>query len=364
MKKLPRIFCLTLKETPLRTKGFLEVASAAKLDVTMFYGVLGSRLGLVPKLPNEIESPGQNIMMTERGVGCNLSHLMLWKHLSFLPDEEFLVFEDDAIIPSDFLERFQSLYDKLPEDWQMAYVGWIKYGKDVPPILIDDGITIRIPSVTHAYLIKKSVLEDLCNALMPVQSNIDLTLVNRLLPKIRYYVFDPSLVSQRSYLNTTDPVWTSLVYDWQNDLYGCKKDILQHLELKEGWHTTEQDGKNFWKWSKDSFSLKVPPNLDSISLECSTPIENVLELARGEDSLRIPLKVGDNLLTIISKGSDELSFSMKESFVPSEKNPKSKDTRVLGICLKRLILTMGTTSIPIEASQLGSSGPPPMTFKL
>ncbi len=364
MKKIPRIFCVTLKETPLRTKGFLEVAAAAKLEVTMFPGVLGSRLGLIPKFPNEIEAPGQDIVMNERAVGCNLSHLMLWKHLSMLPDEEFIIFEDDAVIPPDFIDKFSALYAKLPDDWQMAYIGWIKYGKDVPPVLIDEGISIRIPTATHAYLVKKSILDELCSTLAPIQSNIDLTIINRLLPKIRYYVFDPSLVSQRSYLNTTDPVWTSLVYDWQNDLYGCKKELLAQLELKDGWHPAENDGAKSWKWSKDAFSMRVPPNLDSITLVCSTPIENVLQMHRDDTPLQIPLKVGDNALTIISKGSDLLQFTMKETFIPSENNPMSKDKRVLGICLKRVLLTLGTTSIPIEVSKLGAAEPPPMTFKI
>ena len=364
MNKVPRTFCITLKETPLRTKGFIDSAKSAGLEFTPFYGVLGNRLGLLPKLPNEIEAPGLNIMLPERAIGCNMSHFILWNHLKYLPDEEFLIFEDDAIIEPDFIEKFQEVYSRLPKDWQMAFVGWIKYGKDNLPIPIDTGLSIRIPSATHAYLVKKTILEELCDSMMPFQSNIDLTIIHRLLPKIHYYVFDPSLVNQRSYLNTKDSIWTSLVYDWTNDLYGCKKDLIKNFSLSNGWYLPESDPKNVWVWSKDSFTIKVPIDIDSITLECSTPIDNNLELSIGDNKLNIPLKIGDNSMTIVTKGVIQLTGNVIEKLIPSKRDVNSTDQRVLGVCLKRISLNMGTTSIPLTISEVGVKSPPPMSFKL
>lgn len=364
MNKLPRTFCVTLKETPLRTKGFMEVAKATGLEVTPFYGVFGTRLGLLSKYPDEIEAPGQGIFLNESAIGCALSHFVLWRHLLQLPDEEFLILEDDALFSPDFVQKFEEVYARLPKDWQMAYVGWIRYGKDIPPVMVDEGISIRIPTATHAYLVKKSILEDLCACLFPLQTPIDLIIVHRFLPKIKYYVFDPPLVTQRSYLNITDPVWTSLVYDWQNDLYGCKKDIIKDLALREGWHSVERNDKNIWRWSHNIFTIKVPPNVDSLTLECTIPIENILEFGEGENKQTFRMKIGNNSLTVNTKGIELLSGKMMVAFVPAKYNTNSSDQRMLGISLMRVIINMGTTVIPVGVEELSAAISPPNTFKL
>jgi len=364
MNKIPRTFCVTLKETPLRTRGFMDLAQAAGLEVTPFYGILGSRSGIVPKFRDEIESPGSSVFMNEQALGCNLSHFILWHVLKHLPDEEFLIFEDDAIIPEDFAERFQKAYAQLPTDWQMAYVGWIRYGKDISPVVISDSISIRIPSATHAYLVKKSILDDLIACMMPFQSNIDLTIIHRLLPKIRYYVFDPSLVSQRSYLNVADSVWTSLVYDWKNDIYGCKKELLTGLSLIDGWYSLEIDKKENWRWSKNNFVIKTPPKIDSMTLVCSTPMENVVEFFLGEKIIRHQLSIGEHSLDIPVKGYEKIEGKLEKIFIPSQVDKKTTDDRPLGLCLKRIILNMGIMNISVEIKELSSLFQPTMSFKL
>lgn len=364
MSKIPRTFCVTLKETPLRTKGFTEISHAAGLEFTPFYGVLGSRLGLTPKFPNEIEAPGQDIFMNEGALGCNLSHFLLWNMLKHQPENEFLVFEDDAVFDPDFKDVFQKVYDRLPSDWQIAYVGWVPYGKDGPPMVIEEGISIRTPSATHAYLVRKNVLEELCNIMLPFQSNIDLTIIQRLLPRIRYYVFEPSLVGQRSYLNTKNSVWTSLVYDWQHDLYGCRKQLLSELRLEDGWYALEKDDKSAWRWSKDTFEFQVPVNVDSITLECSTPIENKLVCLAGEVQSEFDLKAGGNKLSIQTGGASSLKGRLTTQFVPANHEEGSTDTRVLGICLRNVTLDMGAITLPLGIGEIASSTPPPMSFKL
>jgi len=364
MNKLPRTFCVTLKETPLRKKAFQESAKKAGIEATMFDGILGTRMGLIAKFPNTIECPGGNVMLNERALGCNMSHFILWHVLKYLPDEEFLIFEDDALIEPDFKEKFFPIYEKLPIDWQMAYVGWIRYGNDVPSLMVSEGLSIRIPTATHAYLVKKSVLEELCNCMMPFQSNIDLTIVHRLLPKIRYYVFDPSLVEQRSYLNISDSVWTSLVYDWDTDIYGCKKNLLKDLKLLEGWYPIERNNEEVWRWSQDTFQISIPESIDSITLLCSTPIENQLTVEVGNEKSEFHLQVGNNEIIIPTNHSSIISGRTAIRFIPSERDEKNHDNRVLGICLKSVITKTGTVSIPVQIIDLSGVGPPPISFKL
>jgi len=363
MNKLPRTFCVTLKETPLRTKGFKEEAAKAELEFEFFYGVLGRKLGLVPKSSNSLETSNETIFLTEGNIGCTMSHLMLWKMLAILPEDEFFIVEDDAAFVDGFKEKFQAIYAKLPVDWELAYVGWVPYGKDLPPIMIDEGLSIRKPSATHAYLVKKSVLEKLMTAVCPFYSPIDLTLLHKLLPTINYYVFDPSLAKQKSYLSSDDPVWTSMVYDWDNDLYGVKQTIIKEMGLETGWYGPERNEGECWRWSKEMFSLKLPTNITSLTLVCTTPIDNTLLLSSGEGTSEVPLRFGINSVTIPTNNQPTLDVKMQTAFVPSKYDANSHDNRLLGICLKKIIVNMGETAIEISIEEFGAA-PRPMTFKL
>jgi len=346
---IPRSFCVTLKETPLRTKGFFEMMKD-RIDVEPFYGVMGPRMGLVPKLPNEIECPGRSIYLNEQAVGCNMSHFLLWNAMKYMPEDEFMVFEDDAVLCDDFFTKFPALYERLPKDWQMVFVGWLPSNYPPQPRL-DDGISLLLPSGTHAYMVKKSILNDLCECMMPFQSNIDLTIVSRLLPKIRYYTFDPSLVSQKSYLNVNDSTWNSLVYDWKHDLYGCKRKILREIALGDGWHNIERNDKEMWRWSEDVFTFIIPNNIDRIKFIASTARPNTLVL-QGAEKREYDLKVGDNEIIIESVGVKNITGRVLDQFIPKNEVADSQDGRILGICLKKIFLIMGVNEIEVSLEEI------------
>jgi hypothetical protein len=342
----------------------MNAASEVGLEPTPFYGVFGQRMKLVPKLPNEIECPGKNIFMTEGAVGCYLSHYTLWNVLSYLPEDEFLIFEDDAVFVDDFMKKYEDCYKKLPKNWDLVYVGWLPNGDDKSSVMVDEGISIRHPSATHAYLIKKSALSMALDSIQPCSSPIDLTIVRKLLPNLKFYVFDPSLVSQRSFLNTSDSAWSSLVYDWKNDIYGCKGKLVKEISMSDGWYNLEKNDTESWRWSKNKFTLKIPASIDSLSILCSSPVENAVILTVGETSTQSDLKVGDNIIKLETHGKNEVAGRIVTPFVPSEHEENSKDSRVLGIRFKKMMVTMGSIDVEVDVQELSSACPPPMTFKL
>jgi GR25 family glycosyltransferase involved in LPS biosynthesis len=353
MFKFPRSFCVTLKETPMRTKSFLQEAKKAEIPVELFYGLFGQRVRLTPRLPNDLECPGQNVFLTDGAVGCYLSHLILWNVLQHLPEEEFLILEDDAVFVDGFKERFEHYYNRLPANWDMVYIGWLPYDDDQRKVIVDDGIVIRQPAATHGYLIKKSALRLACDVIQPCSAPLDLTIGAKLLPCLKYFVLDPPLITQRSYLNSNDAIWNSLVYDWKRDLYGVKAKILRKLMLVDGWHGEEQDGTGIWRWSEQTFSISVPANIENITLFCTTPIANNLEVIQGDHSQKITLVQGENLVKISIKGDTTIVGKLDQPFIPMDHEPDSNDARELGICLKKISLQSGTTIFDILISELG-----------
>jgi GR25 family glycosyltransferase involved in LPS biosynthesis len=350
MSRIPRTFCITLKETPARTNGFIENAETAGLSYEFFYGVLGSRMGLSSIHPNDIECPDKNIYLTKGAVGCYLSHFTLWNVLQYLPEDEFLIMEDDVVFDDGFKEKFDACYSRLPSNWDMVYVGWIPNSDSPTPIIVDAGLSIRIPSATQAYIIKKSLLKRAIEIIQPCQSPIDLVIAKKLLPTIKYYVFDPPLISQRSYLNISDSVWTSLVYDWDNDLYGMRRKILQDISFGDGWYFLEKLGDKKWKWSNGDFEIYVPNFIDSIKITVSSTKTNTLTIKTTEKNMEYSIISGKNDLYIPCKNQTVIYGKLSDVFIPSKEISGSQDRRTLGICLSEFSVVMGTTeiSIPIE----------------
>lgn len=69
---LPKMYCLTLRQTPIREKLAKEAFARADLDVTMFHGVHAGTLGLCTNKTSEGEK--NTYIMHAGQVGCLMSH--------------------------------------------------------------------------------------------------------------------------------------------------------------------------------------------------------------------------------------------------------------------------------------------------
>lgn len=61
-------------------------------------------------------------------IGATISHRDLLRYLATLPANDadlHVVFEDDAQIPADFLERWSAVAPYVPADYDMIYFGWL-----------------------------------------------------------------------------------------------------------------------------------------------------------------------------------------------------------------------------------------------
>lgn len=357
MITIPRTFCISLKETSKRTNFILQQCKLHNLEVEIFDAINGNKLGLLPENFNKLEFPNDEVKINYGGVGCALSHYLLWNLIKYLPENEFFILEDDCIFCENFKPTFLDLYSRLPSDWEMAYVGWITYGKDITPTSIAPGISKRIPSATHAYLIKKSASEKLIDALHPISSPIDLHLIDKALPRLNYYVLDPSLVSQRSYMNFREMDWLSSGYNWDMDLYGVKRKLLREFKLLAGWYGLERSGEDCWKWTSKDFKISIP-DMKTISFYFSSAIDNNIifyinnekvfssEITEGNN--HISFKIGNNINDIII-----IRGELEKEFIPSKTDANSKDERSLGVCMKKLEIEIGDMmNISIKMSEL------------
>jgi len=218
MNILPKIFCLTLKDTPKRKEYAEKHFKENGLDVEFFEGINGKKFGLnthIPYIddqPNWIPDHGPVHFISSGHIGCILSHYILWKILTYLPYEEIIIFEDDVILCENFKEKLLQYKANLPNDWQYVFIGHCCLPSKEYIFNVNDNIitTSHPPMCTHAYMIKKSSLITLIETNSLAWSHIDIQIQKRSLKLLKHYVFIPPLAEQISINNPIDKNFFSL----------------------------------------------------------------------------------------------------------------------------------------------------------
>lgn len=350
MNQVPRTFCITLRETPKRKEEAQQYFKQLGLNVEFFEGLHGKSFGLKTTIPNYSVIPGREYFIPQGAVGCILSHLTLWNVLLHLPEEEFFVLEDDALLGDNFAERFAAMKAELPSDWEIAYVGWFPPGGDLakdPPTNVTDNIIITRPAATHAYLVKKSALKTLIETNQVAWDTLDTQIAKRSLPKLKHYAFKSPLVTQRSLPDMKEETWFSLCHDFSVDPDWLKEKNKNSLGLGTGWHPLEKNDDGYMIWTDGRGEFIFDEEWDKMEIEF---------IAEGdiEKKLRVICPQQDDQVFDIKYGKQTISFPIcgaksviivTDTFRPIDIY-KTSDYRRLGVrLLKGIKLTDKTGKI-------------------
>jgi glycosyl transferase family 25 len=120
-------FCITLDRRLDRWKRFQDQPGIQGLNVKRFLGVDGkkldymndSRITLLTK--RNIDTNTRRSMEeldSVGGVGCALSHIAVWQWMVDNNQEVCLVFEDDAVVPPDFIGQCMSFEIQYHEEFE------------------------------------------------------------------------------------------------------------------------------------------------------------------------------------------------------------------------------------------------------
>ena len=110
-------------------------------------------------------------------MGCALSHIAVWEWLVNSDNECALVFEDDAVVPPNFIEMANTCIQKSllknKKNWDL----WLLGGKweDLSSIP-DEKEVIKIEAfiLSHAYVITRSCAKKLLKDVYPIHCHIDI----------------------------------------------------------------------------------------------------------------------------------------------------------------------------------------------
>jgi GR25 family glycosyltransferase involved in LPS biosynthesis len=149
--------------------------------------------------PNVINIPGE--------IGCWLSHKRLLRHLNTLnvsANFGHLILEDDVLIDKNFAQKWQTVKQSIPGDWDFIYLGISK--------IVGDRINENVVKWknnedfgnygTHAYIVRHRAIPHILDKLKHMSGPIDIQYYN-MLGNLNIYIVDPPLVIINNELEST-----------------------------------------------------------------------------------------------------------------------------------------------------------------
>ncbi len=192
-----KAFCITLPESPERKAQAIDHFKGRIEGVQFINGIHALTFGLITTHPYDVDQPNWGNRINSKQVGCFLSHYMLWMALSLLPDEKFLILEDDVDLPSDWQERTQQALYHTPNDADMLYLGsCCTEGR--PKTNVSENIwKVEYPLCTHAYIVWAKAIPRLLETQRKCFAPVDLALYFNSLPHLKVYTVLPRIAAQR-----------------------------------------------------------------------------------------------------------------------------------------------------------------------
>jgi len=195
-----RVYCINLERRPDRWERFIsqqgvkEIMKETKFE--RFSAIDGKSIDINKDTRVSVRTR-RNILLRRRrdhedldtigGIGCYLSHASVWKKFLDSGDEYCIIFEDDALVLSSFLTRFNEGMNSLkdispsPDLWNLS----VPHNQSIlaslgvaNPVYTNNWAHDIVSPFTGYVLFKKGAQTLLANA-FPIDGHVDL-FVNRL----------------------------------------------------------------------------------------------------------------------------------------------------------------------------------------
>jgi len=193
-----RTFVLTIKGAEAKSSLTMGLLGGAGIKAEAFYGLDANITGVNgTKHTYEIDHPGSNYHIGEKHINMHLSYLMLWKVLSYIEGDAFVLLEDDVRLEPDWKAHFDYSISHLPDDWDMLYLGsCCSAGRSDKQEVWGRLHRVRYALCTHAYAVRKKALPLILNRCEKVWAGTDIALALDCMPHLNCYAFLPRLATQ------------------------------------------------------------------------------------------------------------------------------------------------------------------------
>ena len=137
--------------------------------------------------------------------GCALSHYSIWKNVISKGLDKVLILEDDAVLTKDFDLTLQSIYNSIPKDYDIIYLGSLFYCDPTQTInklygyknikINEHVLQVQGCAGTHAYFITRNCINKIINE--KISFHIDSNIMNWIKKyNLKAYAITPNLIIQ------------------------------------------------------------------------------------------------------------------------------------------------------------------------
>lgn len=187
-----KYYCISLRETPERTARVKAEFDREGVPITWVWGIFGKSMEI------KSETPMHSDYFVNRGVtALVLSHHFAWNMAQHDQAEEFMVFEDDVVLPENFLEKWAAIRAKVGDEIDGVYlqsccVDDQKWKQKYRDELWD----VRYPLCTAAIWWRQRAIPTLVEHTKPANTPVDILLEQKTLRHLKVLTVLPELVSQ------------------------------------------------------------------------------------------------------------------------------------------------------------------------
>lgn len=191
---LPRTLVLTV-DRPI--KRFDETAAhldSLKIPWERFNGMDNQLCKLNPVDTFDFDRVGERI--GPKHIAATLSHYMLWKVCSYLPEERFLLCEYDVRFPPDWQDQYDRAMSVMPHDADMIFWGSCCTAGRETKHIGENVHEVKWPLCGHCIEVRKKALPTLLREHQRISMPLDIALFHLSLPKLRVYTILPAMIGQ------------------------------------------------------------------------------------------------------------------------------------------------------------------------
>lgn len=189
-----KTFALVCPELPERAEKCRAHLRERGVVAEFLPAIHAETFGILSWRPYRDDYPNQGYLSPMSQVGCTLSHYMTWMVCANLPDEYFMILEDDARLNNQWKEDLEEAMNGL--DFDILLVG-SSNTQDKPRTHLSGRVwDVRYPFCTHAYVINRRCLPFLLSEGRDASLKIDILLIKRIYPKLKVLTILPRLARQ------------------------------------------------------------------------------------------------------------------------------------------------------------------------
>ena len=176
-----KYYCISLRETPERTARVKAEFDREGVPITWVWGIFGKSMEI------KSETPMHSDYFVNRGVtALVLSHHFAWNMAQHDQAEEFMVFEDDVVLPENFLAKWAAIRAKVGDEIDGVYlqsccVDDQKWKQKYRDELWD----VRYPLCTAAIWWRQRAIPTLVEHTKPANTPVDILLEQKTLRHLK-----------------------------------------------------------------------------------------------------------------------------------------------------------------------------------